>query len=80
MTKEKYKEYINNTRDSALNSITGFHELGNVLAFLSDYIDNCIQLSIDIYEDGDIDYQSYMDLNECINNNLKEVCRIVKNS
>ena len=80
MTKDKYKEYINNTRDSALNSIVGFHELGNVLAFLSDYIDNCIQLSIDIYEDGDIDYQSYMDLNECINNNLKEVCRIVKNS
>ena len=32
------------------------------------------------YEDKDIDYQSYMELNECINNNLKEVCRIVKNS
>lgn len=78
MTKEKYKEYIRNTRDSALNSIADFHELGNVLASLSDYIDNCIQLGIDIYEDKDIDYQSYMELNECINNNLKEVCRIVK--
>ena len=26
MTKEKYKEHIKNTRDSALNGIAGFHE------------------------------------------------------
>ena len=34
MTKEKYKEYIKNTRDSVLNGISGYHELGNVLESL----------------------------------------------
>lgn len=78
MTKEKYKEYIKNTRDSALNEIAGFHELGNILESLSYYINVCIDICKDIYADKDIDYQSYMELSECINNNLKEVCRIVK--
>ena len=78
MTKEKYKEYINNTRDSALNRIVGFHELGNILESLSDYINVCIDMCKDIYGDKDIDYQSYMELCECIHNNLKEVYRIVK--
>ena len=80
MTKEKYKEYIKNTRDNTLNAIAGFHELGNVLEILGEYINDSIELCHDIYVDTDIDYQSYMELNECINNNLKEVCRIVKNS
>ena len=80
MTKEKYKEYIKNTRDNTLNGIAGFHELGNVLEILSEYINDCINLCHDIYNDKDINYQSYMELSECINNNLKEVCRIVKNS
>lgn len=80
MTKEKYKEYIKNTRDNTLNGIAGFHELGNVLEILSEYINDCINLCHDIYNDKDIGYQSYMELSECINNNLKEVCRIVKNS
>ena len=44
MTKEKYKEYIKNTRDSVLNGIAGFHELGNVLETLSDYINVCIDM------------------------------------
>lgn len=80
MTKEKYKEYIKNTHDNTLNDIAGFHELGNVLEILSEYINDCINLCHNIYVDKDIDYQSYMELSECINNNLKEVCRIVKNS
>lgn len=80
MTKEKYKEHIKNTRDSVFNEIAGYHELGNVLESLSNYIDICIDMCKDIYDDKDIDYQSYMELNECINNNVKEVCRIVKNS
>lgn len=80
MKKEKYKNRIQNLYDGALDGIRGYHELGHILACLSDYIDSCIQLGIHIYEDEDIDYQSYMELNECINNNLKEVCRIVKNS
>ena len=80
MTKEKYKEYIKNTCDNTLNDIAGFYELGYVLETLSDYINICIDVCEDIYNDKDIDYQSYMELSECINNNLKEVCRIVKNS
>lgn len=80
MTKEKYKEYIKNTRDNTLNGIAGFHELGNILEILGGYINDSIDLCHDIYIDTDIDYKSYMELNECINNNLKEVCRIVKNS
>lgn len=80
MTKEKYREYIKNTRDSVLNEIAGYHELGYVLDSLSGYINICIDMCRDIYEDKDIDYDSYMELNEFINNNLKEVCRIVKNS
>ena len=80
MSKEKYRKHIENIRASALDGIRGYHELGNILTCLSDYIDSCIQLSIDIYNDGDISYQSYMELIEYININLKEVCRIVKNS
>ena len=80
MTKEKYRKHIENIRASVLDRIRGYHELGNILSCLSDYIDSCIQLSIDIYNDGDISYQSYMELSEYININLKEVCRIVKNS
>ena len=80
MTKEKYKEYIKNTRDSVLNGISGYHELGNVLESLSNYINICIDMCKDIYNDKDIDYDSYLELNECINNNVKEVCRIIKNS
>lgn len=80
MKKEKYRKHIENIRASALDGIRGHYELGNILSCLSDYIDSCIQLSIDIYNDGDISYQSYMELSEYININLKEVCRIVKNS
>lgn len=78
MSKEKYKNYIQNLYDNVLDDIRGYHELGNILSCLSDYIASCIQLSNDIYNDGDISYQSYMELSEYININLKEVCRIVK--
>lgn len=80
MTKEKYKDYIKTTFNDVVNEIRGIHELGNVLESLSGYINICIDMSKDIYNDKDIDYDSYLELNECINNNLKEVCRIVKNS
>lgn len=78
MTKEKYKNHIQNLYDGVLVGIIGYHELGHILTCLSDYIDSCIQLGIDIYEDKDIDYQSYVELNEMISYKLKEVCRIVK--
>lgn len=78
MTKEKYKEYIKNTNDSVLNEITGYHVLGDVLESLSNYINICIDICKDIYDDKDIDYQSYLELNEMISYNLREVCRIVK--
>lgn len=80
MIKENYKDRIDNLYDSVLDEIKGYHEVGHVLSCLSEYIDSCIQLGVDIYEDRDISYQSYMELNEYINNNLKEVCRVIKNS
>ena len=80
MKKEDYNKRIEKYRKSVLDGIIGYHELGNVLLCLSGYIDSCIQLSLDIYNDRDIDYKCYLDLNENINKNLKEVCRIVKNS
>lgn len=78
MTKEKYKEYIQNSYDDVVEQIIGWHELANVLKILSDYISDCIDLTEDIYNDKDIDYQSYVELNEMISYKLKEVCRIVK--
>lgn len=78
MTREKYKEYIQNSYDVVLDRISGWHELANVLKILSDYISDCIDTTGDIYNDKDIDYQSYVELNEIISNNLKEVCRIVR--
>lgn len=80
MTKEKYNEYINSTYDSVLKEISGFHELSNVLKSLSNYNIDCIETIEDIYNDKDIDFESYLELNELINNKLKDVCRIVKNS
>ena len=78
MTKEKYKEYIQNSYNDVLEQVNGFHELANVLKILSDYISDCIETTEDIYNDKDIDYLSYLELNEFIDYKLKEVCRIVK--
>ena len=78
MTKEKYKEYIQNSYDDVLERFIGWHELANVLKILCDYISECIVTTEDIYNDKDIDYQSYVELNEMISHKLTEVCRIVK--
>ena len=78
MTKEEYKEYIQKSYDDVLDRVSGWHELANVLKILSDYISDCIDTTEDIYNDKDIDYQSYVELNEMISYKLKEVCRIVK--
>lgn len=78
MTKEKYKERIQKQYDYVLKQVNGWHELANVLKILSDYISDCIDTTEDIYNDKDIDYLSYIELNELIDYKLKEVCRIVK--
>lgn len=78
MTKEKYKEHIQKQYDYVLEQVNGWHELTNVLKSLSDYISCCIDITEDIYNDKDIDYLSYLELNEMINYKLREVCRIVK--
>ena len=78
MTKEKYKEYIQKQYDYVLEQVNGWHELINVLKSLSDYISDCIDMTENIYNDKDIDYLSYIELNEMINYKLREVCRIVK--
>lgn len=78
MTKEKYKENIQKQYDYVLEQVNGWHELSNVLKSLSDYISYCIDMTEDIYSDKDIDYISYLELNEMINYKLREVCRIVR--
>ena len=78
MKKEKYKERIQKQYDYVLEQVKGCYELVNVLKFLSDYIIDCISITEDIYNDKDIDYLSYIELNEMISYKLKEVCRIVK--
>lgn len=78
MTKEKYKEHIQNSYDDVLEQINGWHELANVLKILSNYVRDCIDATEAIYNDKDIDYLSYVELNEMISYKLKEVCRIVK--
>lgn len=78
MTKEKYEEYIQNSYDDVLARVRGWHELANVLKILSDYIIDCIDTTEDIYNDKDIDYQTYVELNEMISYKFKEVCKIVK--
>ena len=78
MIKEKYEERIQKQYDYALEQVNGWHELANVLKSLSDYISYCIDMTEDIYNDKDIDYGEYIELNESISNALKEVCRIVR--
>lgn len=78
MTKQKYLEVINTQRDDVLNKVHGWHELVNVLQSISDYTNICICMSERVYNDKDINYVEYVELNELISNNLKEVCRIVK--
>lgn len=78
MTKEKYEERIQKQYDYVLEQVNGWHELANLLKFLCDYISYCIDMTDDIYNDKDIDYLSYLDLNEMISYKLREVCRIVK--
>ena len=78
MTKENYKEHIQKQYDYVLEQVNGWHELTNVLKSLSDYISYCIDMTEDIYNDKDIDYLSYLELNEMINYKVREVCRIVK--
>lgn len=76
MTKQKYLEVINTQRDDVLNKLHGWHELANVLQAISDYTNICICMTERIYDDKDINYSDYVELNESISNNLKEVCRI----
>lgn len=78
MTKEKYKERIQKQYDYVLKQVNGWHELANVLKSLSDYISYCIDITYDIYNDKDIDYQSYIELNEMISYNFRELCWIVR--
>lgn len=78
MTKQQYLEVINTQRDDVLNKVHGWHELANVLQAISDYTNICICMTERIYDDKDINYSDYVELNESISNNLKEVCRIVR--
>ena len=78
MTKQQYLEVINTQREDVLNKVYGWHELVNVLQAISDYTNICICMTERVYNDKDINYNDYVDLNETISNALKEVCRIVK--
>lgn len=78
MTKEKYKEVLETQYNDVIAKIKGWHELPNILQSLSDYTTICIAMCERIYGDKDINYSDYIYLNESINNNLKEVCRIVR--
>lgn len=78
MTKEKYKEHIQKQYDYVLEQVKGLHESSNVLESLFEYISYCIDMTKDIYNDKDIDYLSYIELNEMIDYKFREVCRIVK--
>lgn len=78
MTKEKYKEVLQTQYDDVIAKISGWHELVNVLQAISDYTNICICMCERVYNDKDINYVDYVELNEIISSNLKEVCRIVK--
>lgn len=78
MTKQKYKEVLETQYNDVIAKIQGCHELPNVLQALSDYTNICIVMCERIYDDKEINYFDYIYLNEHINNNLKEVCRIVR--
>ena len=78
MTKAKYKEVLQTQYDDVIAKVTGWHELPNVLQALSDYTTICIAMCERIYNDKDINYSDYIYLNEFVNDNLKEVCRIVR--
>lgn len=78
MTKQKYYDLIQTQFDDVVAKICGWHELVNVLQAVSDYTIICIQMCEDIYNDEEIDYMDYVELNESISNYLKEVCRTVK--
>ena len=78
MTKEKYKEVLQTQYDDVVVKISGWHELVHVLQSISDYTNICICMTERVYDDKDINYADYVELNEIISNNLKEVCRIVK--
>lgn len=78
MTKQKYDDLICRQRDDVLTKIYGWHELVNVLQAVSEYTNICIRMTEDIYNDKDVDYGEYIELNESISNALKEVCRIVR--
>lgn len=79
MTKEKYKEVLETQHNDVISKIKAWHELPNVLQILIDYTNICIAMCERICNDKDINCSDYIYLNEHINNNLKEVYRIVKN-
>ena len=78
MTKQQYLEVINTQREDVLNKVYGWHELVNVLQAINGYTNICICMTERIYNDKDINYVDYVELNEIISNALKEVCRVVK--
>lgn len=78
MKKIDYENMINKSYDETLQHIKGLHEFGNTLKYLDYYIIESMAILEKIYNDKDIDYRSYVELNEMISYKLKEVCRIVK--
>lgn len=78
MTNEKYKKVLQTQYDDVIAKISGWHELVNVLQSISDYTNICICMTERVYDDKDINYVDYVELNEIISNNLKKVCRIVR--
>ena len=77
MKKFDYENMIKTSYDETLQYIKGLHEYGNILKYLDYYIVDSVEILEKIYNDNDVSFTDYLDLNEQLSKLNKEMFRIV---
>lgn len=77
MKKIDYENMIKESYDETLQDIKGLHEYGNILKYLDYYIVDSVEILEKIYNDKEITFTDYIDLNEQLSKLNKEMFRIV---
>lgn len=77
MKKIVYENMIKELHEEALQCIKGLHEYGNILKHLDYYIYDSVDILEKIYNDKEITFTDYVDLNEHLIRLNKEMFRIV---
>lgn len=78
MKRKEYMDLIDNEFYNICDDIRGLHEMINVLDSVSKFIEFSITTTQKIYDDRDIDFTVFIELNEYMDGKVKYVLSLVK--